>query len=873
MIQCIITGSTNISCSTLTVISAITVNPICGNHGSITISISGTNPNYIYILKDNNGVIYDGFTGSTTSHTFSNLPAGSWNVTIIDSAGNIAIIITPLIISNLFYTNTSIIGTDICLTISGGTLPYTILIDDIPMIWNSGQNGTQCFSASCTSFTGVSSGGTSSGDTVHHYDKIVVVVFENHSYNQIMLGAAPNFNTLANDGVLFTNSHGIGHPSQPNYLHLFAGDDQGVTNDTCPPTGQPYSSDNIFKTAQDLGLTYKAYSENLGSAGNTACSVGGVNGYWRKHAPWTNFNNFGSHGAHEFDFSTFPSPGLYNSLPNLSFVIPNQVNDMHQGSISAGNTWLQQYIFPYATWCVNNNSLLIVTFDEDNDTPVNKITTILVGANIPPGQINNTNINHHNVLRTIAQSLDPSHTYSYPGNSENVDPIMGIWEDDINPDSRSGLHTITIYDLSGCSATTTVNITCNSPTIILDIFSGTTCINDGYIQVHATGGTPTYTYYAINGLTTINNVDGIFTNLFPGTWQINAVDSLGFSTSILTINLGTSFYANIFASIIPNTFCFIITGATEPIYAILDGSPFGIFSNSITPQCFSAHCGSHTFTLLDSNNCNKTTSINVSCSTLFLILDVIHNPSCSGSTDGYIIIHATGGSTPYIYHLTDNFGNTYPDSSPTIGGYTFSDLNIGVYTITVTDALGNISTLNTITLVSSLVVSMSIPFNLSGETVGTICTTISGGSGIYNIEVINLFTGIGMVHPITDTTFCFTGNCGIEYSVEVIDLVTNCSIINHAIIPCEGFSVVVSYTNPTCFDYSTLNGGTITIEATGGTTPYTYIISNGLITNSYTTNIRYTFTGLSPGVWTVIVNDSGGLIYSYPISINLIDNS
>jgi hypothetical protein len=63
-------------------------------------------------------------------------------------------------------------------------------------------------------------------------DHVVVVVEENHSYSGIIGNRnATYINQLAQDGASFTNSHGIGHPSQPNYLELFSGSNQGVTAD------------------------------------------------------------------------------------------------------------------------------------------------------------------------------------------------------------------------------------------------------------------------------------------------------------------------------------------------------------------------------------------------------------------------------------------------------------------------------------------------------------------------------------------------------------------------------------------------------------------------------------------------------------------
>ena len=64
---------------------------------------------------------------------------------------------------------------------------------------------------------------------------VVVVVEENHSYSEIINSPqAPFINTLASEGALFTSSYAVAHPSQPNYLALFSGSTQGITNDSCP---------------------------------------------------------------------------------------------------------------------------------------------------------------------------------------------------------------------------------------------------------------------------------------------------------------------------------------------------------------------------------------------------------------------------------------------------------------------------------------------------------------------------------------------------------------------------------------------------------------------------------------------------------------
>src|SRR4051794_28596939 len=71
---------------------------------------------------------------------------------------------------------------------------------------------------------------------IPQFDHVVIVVEENHSYDEI-IGAAdlPYINGLAANGALFTQSFAISHPSQPNYLALFSGSTQGVTTDGVLP--------------------------------------------------------------------------------------------------------------------------------------------------------------------------------------------------------------------------------------------------------------------------------------------------------------------------------------------------------------------------------------------------------------------------------------------------------------------------------------------------------------------------------------------------------------------------------------------------------------------------------------------------------------
>lgn len=243
---------------------------------------------------------------------------------------------------------------------------------------------------------------------------VVVVVEENHGYSQIIGSPqAPYINTLASEGASFTNSHAITHPSQPNYLAMFSGSTQGITDDSCPHT---FSAANLGSELIAARKTFSGYSEGLPSVGSTVCTSGE---YARKHAPWVDFSNVPA--TDSIPFSSFPTQ--YSNLPAISFVVPDLLDDMHDGTIQQGDSWLQTHLAAYVTWAKTNNSLLIVTFDEDQGTSTNQIATIFVGPMVKPGQYSEY-INHYNVLRT----LEAIYGLPYAGNSAKVKTITDVWQ-------------------------------------------------------------------------------------------------------------------------------------------------------------------------------------------------------------------------------------------------------------------------------------------------------------------------------------------------------------------------------------------------------------------------------------------------------------
>jgi hypothetical protein len=247
---------------------------------------------------------------------------------------------------------------------------------------------------------------------VPRLDHIVLVMFENKANSQITSSSAPYFTSLAAQGATFTQSYAITHPSQPNYIALFSGSTQGVTSDACPQT---FTATNLGAQLIGAGLSFTGYAEAMPSDGYTGCSSGR---YQRKHNSWVDFTNVPA--ASNRTYADFPAD--YATLPTVAFVTPDMCNDMHDCSVATGDTWLRTHLDGYAQWAKTHNSLLVVTFDEDNSLSLNHIYTTFVGEHVTAGAYSEK-ITHYTVLRTIEDA------YGLPaiGGAASVSPITDVW--------------------------------------------------------------------------------------------------------------------------------------------------------------------------------------------------------------------------------------------------------------------------------------------------------------------------------------------------------------------------------------------------------------------------------------------------------------
>jgi hypothetical protein len=295
------------------------------------------------------------------------------------------------------------------------------------------RNGCVLTSATCRSmaflFLMIISPGKPEAQTIlPEPDHIVVVFLENHAYSQIIGSAdAPFINSLATgpNSALFTRSFGIEHPSQPNYLDIYSGSNQGVTDNEIPP-GYPFKTPNLGRQLMDSLWTFTTFSENLPFVGFDGATSGF---YVRKHNPVTNWIGSDTNQLPEQvnqPFSAFPSND-FNQLPTVCFVMPDQSNNMHDGSdparIRNADNWLSNNLGSCIEWTKTHNSLFILTFDEDNYGNNNQIVTIFTGLMVKAGTYADS-INHYSVLRTI----EDMYKLPYAGNAAEALPITNCWK-------------------------------------------------------------------------------------------------------------------------------------------------------------------------------------------------------------------------------------------------------------------------------------------------------------------------------------------------------------------------------------------------------------------------------------------------------------
>ncbi len=218
---------------------------------------------------------------------------------------------------------------------------------------------------------------------------VFIVMEENHSYSDVIGNPAmPYLNSLASTYSLAHGYYANTHPSIGNYFMLTTG--QIITNDD--GYTQTVTVDNVVRELLAAGKTWKEYSEAIPHQGYDGGDTGE---YAERHNPlsyMSDVRNDPTQQQNLVPFTQLATDIANHALPNYGFIVPDLLNDAHDGTLAQADTWLQNNIAPLLAspdFNTPGGGLLIITFDESEDSDTEfgggQVAWIAVGPNVNPG--------------------------------------------------------------------------------------------------------------------------------------------------------------------------------------------------------------------------------------------------------------------------------------------------------------------------------------------------------------------------------------------------------------------------------------------------------------------------------------------------------
>lgn len=459
------------------------------------------------------------------------------------------------------------------------------------------------------------------------------------------------------------------------------------------------------------------------------------------------------------------------------------------------------------------------------------VTLVATGAN---GQDTETQTNYITVRSNPTVTATTTNVSCNGGSNGSINvtvangtaPYTYLWNNGATTQNRSSLsagsYSVTVTDANGCTGTASASVT-QPPAVSLNVTSTpATCAgNTGSATVAATGGTAPYTYLWSTGGTTQT-----ITNLLPGTYSVTVTTAAGCTSIGNTVVSGSTPIS--LSTSITQAGCgqtnggvaLTVSGGTTPYtYAWSTGAT--------TQNLANVAAGSYSVTVTGASGCTATTTATVTNSGgIALSVSNTVNVSCFGGNNGSITVSASGGNGVYTYAWSNGGGTN-----------TQTNLTAGTYTITVTDGNGCIATTTgQVTQPNQVVATVSSQTNVScfGGSNGSASVSATGGSGSYTFNWSGGFTGATRTNLAAGTyTVSAVDNNGCAAATIQVNITQPAQLTANA-----------TNTNPGC----TAANGSAIVSATGGTSPYNYLWSNG-ITSAQA-------TALVAGSYTVTVTDA-----------------
>ncbi len=409
----------------------------------------------------------------------------------------------------------------------------------------------------------------------------------------------------------------------------------------------------------------------------------------------------------------------------------------------------------------------------------------------------------------------------------------------------SGTYTMVAIDANGCTDTSIANLISPSnqfyasATVIQP-----TCTTLGSISVQGGGGAPPLTYAIGTGPYSANST---FSNLGPGTYTVHLQDANNcIHDTIITL---TASQIPSFSSV-PRTqpSCSFPNGGSITLN-VTGGTPaYSFVLNGGTPQANNTYsnlgAGSYTISVTDANGCTISTSVNlVAANTVTFSQFNSTDVGCFGTPLGSISATANGGNPAYQYSI---------NGGPAQANGNFTNLGAGTYTIIATDASG-CTVSSTVTIVSSGTVQINALTSTNSP-----CFNPATGSITVNGTVSNGPITYSITPGGSNSSGSFNNLGGGVYVVTVSDAAA-CTVTSSVTItappPMSFTNVQIVY--PPCFG----GIGSISLQGSGGTPPYTYNINNGPYGNVSVWN------NLPAGTYTIGLQDANGCLHDTTIQL------
>ncbi len=385
----------------------------------------------------------------------------------------------------------------------------------------------------------------------------------------------------------------------------------------------------------------------------------------------------------------------------------------------------------------------------------------------------------------------------------------------------AGNYDVVVTDSAGCTSSASTTINQPFPIAISSAVTNVACnaASNGSINLNVTGGMPPYTYDWGGGFNTPNRV-----NLTSGSYTVTVTDSAGctdthtaiiFQTSTLSVSASST-----------DASCNAGNNATITVNVTGGALPYNFIWNdgtTTTQNRSGINAGDYSVTVTDANICTASATLTITEPSPIITSTAITNPVCFGLSTGSIDLTVSGGTGNYIF--------SWSNSAIT---QDINSLAAGNYLVNITDANNCVTSTTATVIQPSQITLITTQTNISCNNLnsGSIDLTVNGGTLPFTYAWNNSMT-------TEDISLLTAGN----YSVTVNDN-NLCSATTSVNIAPTALTINEIYTNVSC---NGMNDGSITVNASGGTSPYTYDW-NGLIIQNR--------TSLSPGVYSLTVTDN-----------------